>query len=1130
MKKKCALLTAFFLACCTPVYSGFTVVGQTTNQSQTGRISGLVTDSKGEPLIGASVMVKGTKHGTTTDIDGKYILKANPEDVVVVSYVGQKTKEFKVGTSRNVNVNLESNTETLDEIVVVGFGSQKKVNVTGAVTSVDVDKAFSGKPILEVSKGLQGVVPGLTITSSSNDQGAAPTIKIRGNGSINGNNKPLILLDGVEIEDLSFVNPNSVANISVLKDAASSSIYGSRAAYGVVLITSKDGSDLKNKVRVSYSNNFSWNEAIALPKYCTGYDAVEQLKEGIIAQKNTDGTDIEAFGMYYKDLIGPMTQWLDKYNGQDLGLTMVYGRDYIYDGKGVAQFYRVWDPNKELFKSTSFQHSHDLSIAGNSGKTNYNISLGYNKQDGVMKQAKSQYTQRITSNLSVNTQVFKWLNVGAKVMYTEKEQEYPFGYSASSSSGGLYYYNMRFPTFFPYGISDGGHDEGISAANAAKAESGKGYWFRHGNGYVVNAPTCTVKDQYLRLGANLRAELTKGLTVYADYTRGQYNYLLKTLAQPQYVANWWGAYSPLAAYNTNDYLENTWVKKTSNTFDAYVDYIFDLDKVHNFAVKVGMNAEDLTYNSNSIKSLTLLNPNIPTLNQTAGKKEATAGESLASRSTAGFFGRINYDYKGIYLVELNGRYDGSSQFRPSKKWAFFPSASIGYRISEENYFETAKQYVNNLKFRASYGSIGNQDVSSTSLAWYTYTPTIETSNSSWVDASGNLASSNNMPTLAGSEMTWEKIRTLDIGLNMGFFSNRLTVDFDWYQRKNDGMLVPRNAVPAVGGFPSLPKENSGDLKTTGWELEIGYNHLFNNGVSLYGSFAISDSKSKITSWNTSTNMLTGNYEGKELGEIWGFETADGYFTADEVANGVMTSKGLVSIADYQGNYLKKGSFIYGEGDVKYKDLNGDGTVNTGDGTLENHGDLKRIGNFLPRYEYSFRVGAAYKGFDAEILFQGVGKRDFWTISSLFLPHTAGAQMNIFSNQLDYYTSENTDAKFPRPYINGSGSTVNGFSTYTGNNNFYPQSKYLANLSYLRIKNLTVGYTLPTDLTRKAFIEKARFYFSVENLVTFDNIDGVMDPELTGGWSTTSSENGDTSYAGRATPYTRSWSCGVQITF
>ena len=384
-----------------------------------------------------------------------------------------------------------------------------------------------------------------------------------------------------------------------------------------------------------------------------------------------------------------------------------------------------------------------------------------------------------------------------------------------------------------------------------------------------------------------------------------------------------------------------------------------------------------------------------------------------------------------------------------------------------------------------------------------------------------------MPGVLGSSMTWEKIRTLDLGLDVSFLKGELNVTFDWYQRVNDGMLVPRNAISQIAGVSSLPKENSGNLKTNGWELQVDYNHVFDNELSIYATATIADAKSKISKWNTSTGLLTGYYEGQELGEIWGFRTAAGYFTADEVKNGVQTAQGIKSIKDYQG-HLQQGNFVYGEGDIKYEDLDGNGKVDSGNGTIDNHGDLIRIGNTTPRYEYSLRVGAAWKGFDAEMLLQGVGKRDAWLTSSVIIPHFAGAQMAIFSDQLDYYTPDNTDAKFPRPYIGHSSGRANGLSSSHGGNNFYPQTKYLANLAYLRLKNLTIGYTIPAKITQKANIQKARVYFSGENLLTFDHLDGAMDPEALGGWNTTSGI--DVSMAGRSTPFNRTLSFGVQVTF
>lgn len=1077
-------------------------------------VSGRILDSSGQPVPGASVIEKGTTNGVNTDIDGKFTISVKSGSSLEVSCIGYET--VSVAASENLSVTLREDTQFLDEVVVVGFGTQKKVNMTGSVAAVDVDKAFGSKPITDVSKGLQGVVPGLSITYNSNDLNASPTMKIRGTGSINGDNTPLILLDGVEVPDLSFVNPDNIKSISVLKDAASSSIYGSRAAWGVVLITSKDGSAVKDKVSITYSNNFSWNQPIGLPKYITDKKGVlAQLEEGMLAQKNVDGSRIEAFGMYYDTIGKGITTWFDKYSGNLSNPVYKYGEDYEFI-EGTPYYYRVSDPNKEIFK-TSFSQTHNLSVNGNTGKTNYNIGLGYTMNDGTLKAAKKNDVKRYNLNLSTNTQVKNWLNIGTKVMYVEKEYEYPYGYSQSKGATGLLYYVMRFPTFFPFGISDGSKlADGTYASDSAA--TGEGLYFRHGNAYVANESICSSKDQYLTLGGNVRINLAPGLSFYGDYTRGRYNYENRSMRQPYYVANW--SFPKKAAVTTNDFLERTYVSKITNTYNAYFDYLFDIQKQHNFAIKVGANAEDLRYDSQSVKVNGVQDVEHPTLNLTDGKNEGIVDESLRHRATAGFFGRINYNYKEKYLLELNGRYDGSSSFRTGKQWAFFSSASAGYRISEEKFWTNIKPYVPTLKVRASYGSVGNQALDS----WYPYISTMATETVSWVGTDMNQVSTTTTPSAVNPDMTWEKIRTLDIGFDAGFFNNELNVTFDWYQRRNVGMLVAGNEIVRYAGIAVAPLENGGDMKTNGWELQIDYNHAFNKDFAIYGTFTLSDAKSEITKWNNTTGALNSWYKGKKLGEIWGFET-DRYFNSSD-----LNPDGTLKTGTPDQSYLQNGSFRFGAGDIKYKDLNNDGKIDTGKGTIDDHGDLKRIGNQLPRYEYSLRVGAMLKGFDVEVLLQGVGKRDMWSTSSLFIPHAAGAQMNIFENQLDYWTESNQNARFPRPYINGAFGSLSGLPGNSGCNNFAPQTKYLNNLAYLRVKNFTVGYTLPQNLTRKIFVEKLRFYFSAQNLFTFDHIDGVMDPECTGGSSKTYTNGMDMTMAGRAMPFNRQWSCGLQITF
>ena len=1124
MKRKLTigLLFTLALAVCTTNLMAAEAWSESTEIQKSVKISGTVKDSAGEPILGATVIqADNQSNGMTTDVNGNFTLTVPEGASVAVSYIGYVAQTVKAYDG--MIVTLADDSQTIDDVVVVGFGTQKKANLTGAVTSVDVAKAFDSKPIVDVTKGLQGTVPGLTITFSTADLGESASVKVRGTTSVYGNNKPLILLDGVEISDLSFVNPDNIANISVLKDAASASIYGTRGAYGVVLITSKDGSEVKDRAKVTYSANFAWNDPIDLPKYATGYDVIPAMEFTMLANKNTNGDyDSEAFGMYYSKLLDPIKNWLDNYlddyNAGKLDQTYVYGRDYEYSASGVAHFYRVVDPNKEILKNSSFQHSHNLTVAGSAGKTSYNVSMNYYKQDGLLKYADEQSMQRITANVSTSSQVKKWLRVGTKMMYTEKVFKYPNSNQGSGSN--LFTYTMRFPTFFPFGISDGAIDPNTGESINATAAGGKGLYFRHGNGFVVGYPTQKGQDDFMRVGANIDINIVKGLTFHADYTRSILNYISNGVSTPVYVANWWSGYSPKYALTSTNSVSKTIVKNRANAFNAYFDYVVDLAKDHNLAVKVGFNSDDYFTQTIGASAKNMINDNYPVLSLTEEANGlATVSESKSKRAAAGFFGRINYNWKDKLLVELNGRFDGSSKFAAGQKWGFFPSGSIGYRLSEENFMKN-QNVISNLKVRASYGMIGNEDVSAGS--YYPFMTTIGRSSISWIgpDSANGSLSYFGMPGVSNPALTWESIETIDVGLDLGFLNNELNVVFDWFQRQTTGMLVKADQVAYEIGLSSMPNVNGGNMRTRGWEVQVDYNHAFNKDFRIYATATLADSKAKITKWGTNTGAITGYYEGKEWGEIWGLKTADAYFTADEVANGVVIYDGSrVGINEVYQKALYKGSFRYGEGDVKFEDLNQDGKVDSGKGTIDDHGDLIRIGNTTPRYEYSLRAGLQWKGLDFEFLFQGVGKREMWSQSSRVLPLTQARSSNIFTDLLDYYTPENPDAKFPRPWIGHTGS-INGLSN--GANNYYSQTKYLCDMSYLRLKNVTLGYTLPKDWTMKATIEKARVYFSVQNLLTFDKLNGAIDPEY--------NVSGTADTGGRGNPFCRTWSCGVQISF
>lgn len=1062
-----------------------TIAPQGVTQQQTINVKGTVVDSKGEAVIGASIFERGSKNnGTITDIEGHFSLKVRSNAVLTISYIGFKPQVINVEGKSSLNIVLQDNAEVLDEVVVVGYGTQKKENLTGAVTSVDVAKVLDGKPIFDVQKGLQGIAPGLTITYKSGEIDAKPDIAIRGLGSLNGKGAPLLLLDGVEISDLSLVNPSDISNISVLKDAASSSIYGARAAFGVVLITTKNGSGTNGKVQVQYNNNLAWNYRMNLPEYS---DPIVELQAGALANNRAGIANPEVFGMYFPQLIKGITTWKEKYANNRKSNEMVYGEDWEMIN-GQAYFYRVWNPFDEMLNKNTFQQNHNISVSGSTSKSNYNISLGYSSQEGWLKQAKENNYSKINGSLSFNTDVTDRVNLGLKVMLVDTSTKYPYAYQS------YYQYFMRWGAYFPYGTYEGKE-------------------FRHSAGFLRQANTCEKGDILNRYSANATVKIIDGLAFKTDFTYGTKRYSDHQIGGTTMAYNFWTAGNPYSYVNapggSTDETNFTEITENNWAYNGYFTYDKKIAKKHGLKVIAGMNAENYTYKKVYVKGTSLMSPELGHIGLTSGLKD---GDSrMIEKNVAGFFFRTNYDYNGKLLLEVNGRYDGSSLFPKNDKWAFFPSASLGYRISEEVFMEPLKPYLSDMKFRASYGSIGNQDVGSQldALDIYQYLSVMKTTSANWVENGKKVPTVGN-PRVVPASLTWETVKTLDLGIDTRFFNNELGFSFDWFQRTNSNMLGQSLILPEVFGAEP-PKTNAGTMRTRGWEIALDYNHQFNKDLRVYATASLSDYKSEITKFENS-KIINSTYDGKEVGEIWGFET-DRYWTADDKR---------VDIAKYQG-VLEGESFQFGPGDIKYKDLNGNGVLDWGKSTLEDHGDLKRIGNTTPRYQYSLRIGAQYKDFDFETTFQGVGKRDLWLPGDVYIPYYSRADV-LWNHQTDYWTESNPNAFYPRLYPGNSGAG-SVFGLESGKYNFYPQSKYLVNAAYLRVKNITLGYTIPASLVKKAKIQKCRLYVSGQNLLTFDNMGALpVDPEVNTG------EGINSGGYGRTAPFSRTYSCGVQVTF
>lgn len=1080
-------------------------------QQTTRKITGTVTDSNGEPVVGVSVVIKGTSNGTMTDVNGNYALSlSGTHSVLQFSSIGYKTKDVTIGNDSRINVILELDNLQMQEVIVVGYGTQKKANLTGAVSTVDVEKTLESRPVTDVGRALQGTTPGLIVTTTSGSIGGSPSIKIRATvGTIGGGSgNPLIMIDNVEVPDLSYVNPDDIESISVLKDASTTAIYGARAAFGAILITTKKGTN-DGRTRISYSNNFSWSTPTDIPEHSRADLNLQYSYDQLNAFNETPTYEFGQVGYYYNpDVIAKVKAWIDTYgDGKGLGREMVEGRDFDYRASGGAYYYRPWDIYDIYYKSWTPQMNHNLSVRGGTAKTTYNLSAAYMNQEGILKLFNDFYRKLNTSG-SISTKVNDNISLRGGFMYTKTTEEDPFLYASATYDP--MYYLYRWHQVYPYGTYNGNEFRGaVNDLKSARPQE----WDTHYSRYT--------------LGATIN--LSKKIAVDFDYT---YNQTFSTLHRVGGYVKGIDMWSLTAGKTfddmyktyttaTYDYAQYTSSKNLRNAYNGYVTYD---DKFGDHSLKImgGTNIEDAEYIYMSAQRSGVYDFDKGEVNLANGDQAATSSHTWWS--VAGFFGRLNYGYKDKYLFEVNGRYDGSSKFAKDSRWGFFPSASAAWRLTEEPWMHGIKPTLSSLKLRASYGEVGNQDVPLTS-----YISTLSVTNPSssgnyWLVGKNWVPYVSSSPALVDPSLTWETVATLDFGLDAGLFNNKLNVTFDWYKRLTKDVLSPGETVPSTIGA-SAPKRNFGELKTNGVELAVSYHHEFENGLGLTLSGQFTDYKTIVSKYASAEDPLISStyYQGKELGDIWGYKTV-GLFQKEDfvwengkikqtiIANG--QSKNTMAEGVANQYILESGLFKYGPGDVRFKDLDGDGEINYGSNTIGNPGDRAVIGNTTPRYQYGFRLVAQWKGFDADIFFQGVGKRDIWATGNMVLPGYYGAEAN-FAYTLDYWTEENTGAFYPRPVNHAQ----------TAKWNYLPNDRYLLDASYLRMKTLSFGYSLPSKLIRKMKIEKFRIYFTGENLFEFDNLGDVpIDPEID--WTTTTAN--DSRSFGRSYPYRRTISFGIQV--
>lgn len=1136
-----ALIAGFCFGGGYPVYAAEALEQQAEKQL----VTGTVVDSQGQPVVGASVFQQGTTNGVMTTTDGSFSITVTAGSVVEVSFIGYKSQTFVANTT-NVRIVLQEDAEYLNEVVVVGYGTQKKEDLTGAVASVDVGKALQGRPITDVGRGLQGSTPGLTVRVGSSEVGSSPIIRIRGQvGSLNGSAQPLILLDNVEIPSLNLVNPDDVESISVLKDAASSSIYGAKAAFGVILITTKKGSSEADHVSITYSGNVAFSNKAK--DYKMG--DVEALHYTVEAAERVGTyTPVGAFWLIDRAGYNAAVAYKEKYGDSTQDSPLTYGRDWYVDGSNRKIGIRTYDPYHYLVRKNAPAQTHNLSIAGNKGNTDYNISLAYLNQNGMNKCTDYDYYERYNANVRVSTKINDWLKVHAGMMFTKATKAWPF--ATSSTSADVWYYVYRWgPTYPLIDVDESGHNVRTAAyefSAAHKATDTTKYTSVNGGATITPLKNLDIDIDYTYANNNVQTR-EPGTTFTGGNTWASAVNMLDSSGSTYEIENEWAEYNGLGSTLVAKQLQNYTYQPTSfnliyqdsytsqrQTWNITAKYALDLFEDHHFNFMLGFNSVAYDYTGVWGQKRDLIDINNPQFSLATGTQ--TTGGSQSWSSTAGFFGRINYNYKDKYLFEGNLRYDGSSKFPSDLQWRWFPSASVGWRVMQEPFMAFAKNYITAWKLRASWGSIGDQSVPSS-----LYIPTMSATSSSgqWLH-DDVLDVSFHTPGLVVSDITWQKIETLNLGTDMTLFG-QVDLTFEWYQRTTKDMIVPMEGVGYNVGA-SAPSGNFGELRTRGWELSASWGHVFDNGLHLHLTGSIADAKTKITEYGSATNIY-GWYNGKTYGEIWGYKF-DRLFQNDDFARD--SNGDLITLSDAYGHYyqyadgkdyatqgkIASGHLISGPGDVKFKDLNGDGVIDNGTQQVDDHGDLAVIGNTTPRYEYSFRIDADWKGFDFSIFFQGVGKRDMWGSSSMTRPgfNTAdGAMAKVFTDDFWYETYDdagnvidaNYDAKYPRA-ANCANSSIF---------NMVVNDKYLLNMAYLRIKNITLGYTLPEKITRKAFISRARFYISLENFFTFDHLHGIpVDPEVIAGYSYLNTSNYNSSRAGVGSPAFKTASFGVQVTF
>ena len=1091
------------------------------------KVSGTVTEAlTGETVPGAAVMVKGTGNGTSAGMDGKWSLTVAPDAVLVCQAFGYKTQEVPVNGRAVIDFVLEDDVQHLEATVVVGYGTLKKTQLVGAVENVD-GESLESRTNTNVARSLQGQVAGLNIIQADGKPNHTGAIYIRGGNtsyktrasmdgagqgshSIGQGGSALVLIDGVE-GSLTSVNPEDIESISVLKDASSAAVYGARGAFGVILVTTR--APKEEKVTVTYQGAVSLNRRTVLWEDHIVTDGLEWTETfydfftGCSRTPSSTGKTPTAMNQY--NLPSDYLESFRAHRASGNTEEVVLGED------GNYRYYGSTNWLSKVYKRASMSTTHSLSVSGSSGRFSFRVTGRYLGQDGIYKIGKENF-HKINFRAKIGARITPWLSMDSNTYLYRNVYNQPIVGANTTIPNAIQYYGFPiFPEFNP----DGSNTFGASRGEYVGFRDG--YSMQQNNNMSI-AETVGFDIMPIKDVLKLRLDFT-----YKAHRNG----VEKHLGQSAY------SLSPgTELYNIDQEKTYKWITKTNNdviTANAVLTYTPKLGPNHDLNLVAGWNLENYKREYYYVSRKGLLYDSLPNFElMDDGGSEATTitlndNDGNASYGLVGFFGRVNYTLLRRYIFELSARYDGSSKFPENSKWGFFPSGSVGWRVSEEPWMKWSRSVLDNFKVRANYGALGNANISA-----YQYLETIGVSRSG-VLFNGAKVPVASAPTTVPDGLTWEKVTSWDVGLDIDLLKNRLSFSGDIYVRYTKDLYITGPELPAIYGA-AAPKGNYGALQTNGWEATLAWKDRFNLGGKPFDysvRASVWDSRTWVASFNNTSGNILNYYQGKELGEIWGFRT-DGYFLSNAEANNWA-----------KDTYHKNGdNFQAYAGDLKFIDVNGDGQIGVGSGTLGDHGDLERIGNTTPRYQYGLNLDFRWNGIGLSLFFQGVGQRDWYPAneSGFFWGGYNRPYSYLMKNQtgdnyvhVDYSTENwvvtNADAK---PYWTRRVG-------YAANRNVGPltweNDYYLQNAAYIRLKNLTLDYIFPKKLTEKMKISQLKFYVTMENLWTWSPIfrhTDMYDPEVIDSgdsdFSTTRGLNG--AGDGFSYPMLKSFTFGLNLTF